>query len=417
MALRMPLSATTKLVLEISSVGTCDLVADITTLDGTVKARYVDFHNAFSVNQQTWDFDLSEWSPGWYSNVGASGSRITEENILVVTYRPWGGYSVERRLNLTAFITVRGDKLEFNRWSPGIHLSASCHYFQGSVLSAWCLTKSGQLQRSSIDLNDHIGVEDDEFVVGGSGFASRVSGLRLEKKDGHLYMYAMLKNARGSWFEPKKQVNLSFALLNKDGKLVWEPSDGLFDRNGFFARFLEDVPFVGLVVAALHLNAGNLDHAKGAAIRATSKTLMAVYSGAIGATLGPVAAILLSSIMTPHIMILENRIANEIIDDPTALDRFQKVTIARVVVEGLGSMAGSGGGEIMKIWASKLSQPYVEKIANEVIRKAGTFTVEKVSGKAGGKFTETLTKIVAGEAMPKEWEDAAVPIHSRAIQM
>jgi hypothetical protein len=35
-------------------------------------------------------------------------------------------------------------------------------------------------------------------------------------------------------------------------------SDGAFDRNGFFAKLLEDVPFVGLVVAGLHLNAGNL---------------------------------------------------------------------------------------------------------------------------------------------------------------
>jgi hypothetical protein len=115
---------------------------------------------------------------------------------------------------------------------------------------------------------------------------------------------------------------------------------------------------------------------------------MALYSGAIGAALGPVAAILLTSIMTPYVMILEKRVADEIVNDPTALDRFQKVTMARVVVDGLGSMAGSGGGEIMKTWVSKMSQPYVEKIANQVIRKAGTFGIDKISEVSGEKFTE-----------------------------
>jgi hypothetical protein len=34
-------------------------------------------------------------------------------------------------------------------------------------------------------------------------------------------------------------------------------SDGLFDRDGFFANFLEKVPFLGFVVAGLHALGGN----------------------------------------------------------------------------------------------------------------------------------------------------------------
>ncbi|KAF2500429.1 hypothetical protein BU16DRAFT_556897 [Lophium mytilinum] len=413
MALRMPLPATTKLVLEKHSVGTCDLIAEITTVDGTVKAKYEGFHSAFATNEQTWDFDLSEWRNGWYSMGTASAVRITEENILVVRYQPWPGNFVERRLNLAAFLTVYGEKLEFNRWTSAIHLSASCHYFKGTVFSALCLTKSGKLRLSSIDLNDHIGVDDGEFVVGGSGLAYQVSGLRVEKKAGHLYMYAMLRNAHGRLFEPKNQVNLSFALLNKDGMLVWEPSDGLFERNGFLARFLEDVPLVGLIVAALHLNANNYDHAKAAALKAIRSSTTAILSGLIGAATGPIGVILFSAVITPYAMILENKVAHEILADPTALDRFQKVTIATVVAEGLREMAGVGGGELLKIWVLKLSKPYVSKMANEVIKKAGTFSIDHISDEAGSKLVNQLVKIAAGEAVPKEWKEAAVPIRSR----
>jgi hypothetical protein len=99
----------------------------------------------------------------------------------------------------------------------------------------------------------------------------------------------------------------------------------------------------------------------------------------IGAALGPVAAILLTAVVTPYAMILENRVGNAIVSDPTALARFQNVTIATVVVDGLGSMAGSGASEIMTSWATKMSKPYIEKIANKVIQTAGTFSVQKVS--------------------------------------
>jgi hypothetical protein len=116
MANPFPLSATTKLVLEHSSVGTCVLKAEVTTLDGTVTATYEDFQSAFSVNQKTWEFDLSKREPRWYGGTLKHLTRVTEQNILVATYHPDSGPPIERRLNLAAFVTVRGNKLEFNGW-------------------------------------------------------------------------------------------------------------------------------------------------------------------------------------------------------------------------------------------------------------------------------------------------------------
>jgi hypothetical protein len=88
-----------------------------------------------------------------------------------------------------------------------------------------CLTHSGQLQASSIDLNNHIGIDIDEakFVLGGSGLKDCVRDLRLEKKGGKFYMYGTIQKSKHLLVEAIEQVNLSFALLNKNGNLVWEP--------------------------------------------------------------------------------------------------------------------------------------------------------------------------------------------------
>jgi hypothetical protein len=107
--------ATAELRLVSGTKDNCDLIARITTIDGTITATLQDFHRAFSVNRNTWEFDLSNKGDPWYSPADKRATKVDEKHTLIVKYHQTSGEYV-RRLNLDAFIYVRGNKLEFTEW-------------------------------------------------------------------------------------------------------------------------------------------------------------------------------------------------------------------------------------------------------------------------------------------------------------
>lgn len=102
--------------------------------------------------------------------------------------------------------------------------------------------------------------------------------------------------------------------------------------------------------------------------------------------LGPVASILLTAAITTQVMILEKRVADAVLTNDDALDRFQKITMARVVTDGLAEMAGSAGSELTKTWVSKMSRPFLEKMTSNLLREVGEFGVDKTAETVGENF-------------------------------
>ena len=149
------------------------------------------------------------------------------------------------------------------------HLASTCTCFlldNGHVLTALCLTDTGKLAPSQIDLDLHLGNDKGKFKADGRDFSQTAMDVRL---DG-LTLRASLKH-KDKWVDAS--YNLNSCVENIDGELHFHrqyveqginqahpyifSSDGFWNRDGAFATFLENLPVVGYAVAGLDLLHGD----------------------------------------------------------------------------------------------------------------------------------------------------------------
>ncbi|KAK6525266.1 hypothetical protein TWF694_005412 [Orbilia ellipsospora] len=216
-------------------------------------------------------------------------------------------------LDLKNFVFVKGPdyQLEFHRPSDNIGNSCGAFYLHpvpssdGTKLDkllfgALCADFYGQPKSSEIDL-----MTMNEITY----------GLVVDAKDNRTFplinevnpwvLLATVKTNSGGGIAPST-VDLSDHLNNENGDLVLKQrNDGPFDSNGLLINFVEGLPYVGYVVAAIEAAAGHTDLAERAVAKCTAATILAM-SATLGTIVGgPFGAAAALAIMTPQAALIE----------------------------------------------------------------------------------------------------------------
>jgi len=174
-------------------------------------------------------------------------------------------------------------------------------------------------------------------------FTFEARDVRLQ--DGMLY--ATIKDASNNWVQSCLQldsVELSIGLVNRYGMLVFEEHSGILDRDGWLADFLEPLPIIGLVVAAVHKAAGNDEHVARALALSGNASIGLVLGMPIGLLFGnPVlGAVVGAAVSTPTGILAKVEISSRLIDDPRLRGQFEEAAVGRYLYETLQNMITAG---------------------------------------------------------------------------
>ncbi|KAJ2919823.1 hypothetical protein MD484_g595, partial [Candolleomyces efflorescens] len=189
------------------------------------------------------------------------------------------------------------------------------------------------------------------------------------------------------------EVNLAICIVNHGGRLVFVKHDGLFDRDGFFAKLLEPLPVIGLVIGGVHALAGNLDHAARAIARSVNSTIVlggmaaGILAGALaaGTVIGAlfanpiVGCVIGAGLASSFGVLAEVAIADRFIVDPRVRADIEEATIGRCIFETLRNMVAAAGAGLLAQWlggvlASKIGIDATVKALQAALVKYG-FTI------------------------------------------
>jgi len=137
---------------------------------------------------------------------------LADGAVLTASLQNNNGVFIPAYLNLNFCIANINGKLTFKK--PDTHIAATCTCFSlrnNSIFTALCLTNSGKLAVSEIDLDAHFSNDNGKFVAGGKNFTHSAKDIRL---DG-LTLRASLNSKEASY-------DLDACLENIDGQLRFQ---------------------------------------------------------------------------------------------------------------------------------------------------------------------------------------------------
>ncbi|KLJ12476.1 hypothetical protein EMPG_12493 [Blastomyces silverae] len=275
----------------------------------------------------------------------------------------------------------------------GLDSCSNFHLEAGHILRALCLGRDGLLHESSIDLNSYLGAGEGEFIPDGRDYMNDPAHRTKDRMGGpadrrQFYLDFSKGLTLCGWISanrraggPKTEIDLSKHITNGgDGKLVWQPSPGIFDRDGPLAKLLDPMPLLGYITAIFHKVAGNKDHSRRAIAKTTGATF--IYGGCLilsllpGVKLGIIATAVIAAALTPFAIKMEELIAKSTIDDKEIL-RTIETDGARYVRDAIFNSIGAGTGA----YVSKFFTGSKAALKNGVFERA-----KKVAGKYGSDY-------------------------------
>ncbi|KAJ6487982.1 hypothetical protein C8R45DRAFT_995086 [Mycena sanguinolenta] len=184
------------------------------------------------------------------------------------------------------------------------------------------------------------------------------------------------------------QGELALCIVNVDqgGQLGFIQNDGLFGVDGWVARTLESIPYVGFSIAILHRKSGEEDRFRRAMIHASGSTLVAVLGSIGGHYGGPIGAAFVAAVSTPLKMLLEQWAGIRFIRDPLLRQEFENVTLGKYLIESVANMIAAGtSSEVSRFFKQQLAH-IIEAITYPLLQVIGKWVVNK----AGNTINSTL---------------------------
>ncbi|KAK2590190.1 hypothetical protein QQS21_012131 [Conoideocrella luteorostrata] len=323
---------------------------------------------------------------------------------LFACLRRLDGQCANATLDLNLCIVNNNGDLAFQKPSNSLLTSASSYSLEGTRLKALCLGHDGLFYVSEIDLGEHYGNNNGEFVKDDRNFHSSAREISIQSSPHSLLLKAELKG--NHWwsgdFWKASEIDLAVNILVFNGRLVFEHHHkGLLDPDGPVTKFLEELPFVGFVVAGIHALSGDEQHAKRAlAVCANSSIVCA--SIIVGAWIGgPIGASIGAGLATPLAILVEIQIAG-IIKDPRLQAQFEEATIGRYLYETFRNMLTAGAaaylGSFLNVQAEKLSAKTLGEVASQISGSTAGFSSEVTAYWALKKLANALSegKLPAG---------------------
>ncbi|TFB01703.1 hypothetical protein CCMA1212_006413 [Trichoderma ghanense] len=291
---------------------------------------------------------------------------------LTAKLRQRDGKLVTASLNLNLCIANVNGRLRFQKLSESVLTKGSCYSLERSTLYGLCLGLDGKFHKRDIDLNEYYENVNGDFATGRHFYYS-ARNVRIEPSNDSLLLKADLKCDH--WYSSNNwnadEIDLSTCILIRDGHFVFEKHDGLFDRDGAVTKFFERVPFLGFVVAGIHIWAGNEEYGKRAcAICANSSIVccgivVGCYFG------GPLGGAIGAGITTWLAIVVEAQISGTI-QDPHLQAQFEEATIGRYLYETLRNALAAGAAgylaEFLKVLSEVVAYWLLKKVADALTK-------------------------------------------------
>ncbi|EHK22121.1 uncharacterized protein TRIVIDRAFT_222442 [Trichoderma virens Gv29-8] len=308
------------------------------------------------------EIDLDNYigcSEGVFTLIGNKFSRdanmVMIRGPMLYAKLPYGeeGNYREAKLNLDfcLFYDDNSHNVSFIRPSRKVQLSCSNFILEnGSFLKALCLGKDGLLHESSIDLNQHLEVENGKLQPGSRGFLHHGANGNQSFTLRDSYLCARLngrQTQRGIEIV-ESMFDLSTRLENLNGSLDWPEQWPILGRDGLLARLLDPLPLIGFFTAYLHRITGNEDHAARAFSKASGATML--FTGCLIIsifTVNPLSLALAGAALTPLAIEIERHIAEGTIEDKTVRATIQADAGRYVRDAIINSLAAGGAGNFI----------------------------------------------------------------------
>ncbi|CAL1703199.1 unnamed protein product [Somion occarium] len=314
--------------------------------------------------------------------------------------------------NLNLCVQNVDGELQFKKPNESIVPSTSCLMVEGPMLKALCMGYDGLAHATSINLNDYYENANGDFGAG-RDFYFTARSISVQPSQTSILLKAELSG--NHWwsgdFWNQSEIDLAICILNRGGSFIFEQHDGPFDRDGFFARFFERVPFVGFVIAGIQFLAGNEEHAKRALAFCANSSIVCcgIFVGALAG--GPVGGAIGAGLMTPLGILVETEVAGYI-KDPRLQAQFEEATVGRYLYETLRNTLAAGAAGYFGEWlghqTGQLTTAAIGQIAGAFGGKASGISGEVVSY----AMLKRLADALKNEVLPEEWLKAELTVKS-----
>ncbi|KAJ7250032.1 hypothetical protein B0H12DRAFT_685000 [Mycena haematopus] len=276
----------------------------------------------------------------------------------------------------------------FGGSSPGQRITASASglFLEGTMLCGFCLGSDQQLHYSEIDLNNHYGNRNGQFVSADRAFGSTAQNLSLSTQNerGKVMLRAQLRAYNHSY--NNAEVNLAICIVNQGGKFGFVHNDGFWGADGWVAQTLESMPYVGFIYALMQKIAGDEDRFRRAMIHASESTAVALLGG-VGAFFGgPIGAALVAGASTVLGKMLEQWAGSNLIGDPVLRQEFEEATVGTYIIETITNLIAAGSGRMLTRFFKQQAKPMIEALAYSFLQGAAKWGIKKATNSVNKTF-------------------------------